>query len=227
MPVQSEPTSTTCPHCGTEVAADQRYCLACGRPCSPVRLAFLDVLQGESAQHTPSTTVLPAASGYLPPLAPEPRGERLARHTGLFALLATLLLTGAIGLLIGHWIGGSGGAKTPSVIKVEGFGAVGAPASSTSGGSTGEEVTQEGGEGGNGSSGAAGGKGAASKSETPKVEAKEQLAKEEREVEEPAKLPSAVKTSKATDERLSKLSGKQYEQEINKIVKGPEPIETG
>src|SRR5581483_1493233 len=38
---------TACANCGAPLAPDQRYCLACGQPASPVRLAFLDVLQGE------------------------------------------------------------------------------------------------------------------------------------------------------------------------------------
>ena len=46
----------------------QRYCLTCGQPASPVRLAFLDVLQGDQATPPPTapiayTSLLEPASG--------------------------------------------------------------------------------------------------------------------------------------------------------------------
>ncbi|MGD0455811.1 MAG: zinc-ribbon domain-containing protein, partial [Solirubrobacteraceae bacterium] len=61
MPVPSGQSETTCEHCGAPLLADQRYCLACGQPCSPVRLAFLDVLQGEQ-----SRGALPGPGGWAP-----------------------------------------------------------------------------------------------------------------------------------------------------------------
>ena len=47
VPVASDQAGTSCADCGAPLVADQRYCLSCGQPASPVRLAFLDVLQGQ------------------------------------------------------------------------------------------------------------------------------------------------------------------------------------
>ena len=47
VPVPTEQDGATCANCGAALVADQRYCLSCGHPTSPVRLAFLDVLQAE------------------------------------------------------------------------------------------------------------------------------------------------------------------------------------
>ena len=47
MSVASEQAYGTCASCGSALVSDQRYCLECGAPCSPVRLAFLDVLQSD------------------------------------------------------------------------------------------------------------------------------------------------------------------------------------
>ena len=65
FPIQAPPSEeggqAKCPNCGAAIVADQRYCLTCGRPCSPVRLAFLDVLQAESELRTPVTISPPPA----------------------------------------------------------------------------------------------------------------------------------------------------------------------
>lgn len=220
--VQNEPSSATCPHCGAEVALDQRYCLACGRPCSPVRLAFLDVLQAESAQQAPGTA-LTAANGYVPPAAPpDPGIARLTRYSGLFSLLAVLLLTGVIGLLIGHWVSGGGnGSNKPTVYKIEGL--------STSGGTAGssEEATGSAGEATSEGKAAATGKSEAKapSSQAPKAkEAKQQEAEAEKTSKE--KLPEAKKQSKSSLEKLKKLSGKAYEKEIEKETESGAPLET-
>ena len=49
-PVPSEQPGrrASCANCSAPLAPDQRYCLACGQPVSPVRLAFLDVLQADA-----------------------------------------------------------------------------------------------------------------------------------------------------------------------------------
>ena len=47
VPSEQPRTAASCANCSAPLAPDQRYCLACGQPVSPVRLAFLDVLQSE------------------------------------------------------------------------------------------------------------------------------------------------------------------------------------
>jgi hypothetical protein len=216
FPIQAPPeqgSQSKCPNCGAAVVDDQRYCLACGQPCSPVRLAFLDVLQAESELRFP-VSIAPPPAGYLPPL---PREEGaigwLRRYSGLFGLLAVLLVTGLIGLLVGHWLAPSK-TSAPQIVKIEGgalpvAGAVAAPTSTTPSSSSSSSST----------------KAAASKS-TATTEAQE--VKEVKEAESPkAKLKAPVKTSSSSLQKISKLNGKKYQQEVNKLVKGDQPIETG
>ncbi len=106
FPIQTPPEGdgAKCPNCGARIAADQRYCLACGQPCSPVRLPFLDVLQAESElrrpdRDRPADRRLPAAAALgrrrgrlVAPLLRPVRSDRRAAHAGL------------IGLLVGHWL---------------------------------------------------------------------------------------------------------------------------
>lgn len=207
VPIQNDPAQASCPNCGAAVAADQHYCLNCGRPCAPLRLPFLEVLQsgppGQQAQGPAGY----AGNGYLPPLQQQSApGGPLQRYTGLFTLMGVLLLTAVIGLLIGHWAlgGGSGSSNAPQVVKVEGLAAAGAQGSTpeTTAGST---------------NGAAKGSEAKSSEHESKQEAKE--TKE-------AKLPPPKKDSSALKE-LSKESGKKYEEKINQLANSPAPIETG
>jgi hypothetical protein len=210
VPIQNESAAqASCPNCGAPVAADQHYCLACGRPCAPLRLPFLEVLQssGQGSAGMPGA----AANGYLPPLQQSGSAAPLQRYTGLFALIGVLLLTAVIGLLIGHWANGSGGSGNsgPQVVKLEGLsGAAAAPSTSTAATTTSSSTAS--------ASGAAGSKGS------------EHVTKqEEKEAAAPAKLTKPKKLSSSSVQKLSKLHGKQYEQEFNKIANGTAPIETG
>jgi hypothetical protein len=213
IPIQAtvqESAQTTCPNCGAAVVADQRYCLSCGQPCSPLRLAFLDVLQAESELRGP-VTIAQAPAGYMAPL---PRQEGalgwLRRYSGLFGLLAVLLMTGLIGLLVGHWLAPSK-APVAQVLKIEG-GTLPAAAAATPS----PTVTTP----NSSSTKAPAGKSAAA-SEAQEV-------KEVKEAESPkAKLKAPVKTSSSSLQKISKLKGKKYQQEVNKLVKGDQPIETG
>lgn len=63
-PVPSE--SSTCTNCSAPLVADQRYCLSCGQPCSPVRLAFLDVLQSERQPQLGAGAAGSAPVAYTP-----------------------------------------------------------------------------------------------------------------------------------------------------------------
>jgi hypothetical protein len=210
VPIQSEPAvQASCPNCGAPVAADQHYCLSCGRPCAPLRLPFLEVIQssGQGSAGLPGA----ASNGYLPPLPPSGAAGPLQRYTGLFALIGVLLLTAVVGLLIGHWASGSGGSGSsgPQVVKLEGLsGATTAPSTSTAATTTSSSTES--------ASGAAESKGS------------EHVSKqEEKEAAAPAKLAKAKKLSSSSLQKLSKLHGKQYEQEFNKVASGTAPIETG
>jgi hypothetical protein len=203
-PVPSE--SATCANCSAPLVADQRYCLSCGQPCSPVRLAFLDVLQAESqpqaAPRPPGTT--PVA--YAPLLEPSATPGWLRRYSPLFGVLSVLLMAMIIGLLVGHWVTQS---KAPSeqVLKVEGLS--GAPLASAATTTPTTATTPA--------------AGTTSKS-SAKAEAKEaaQEAKAEKAVPPPAK---PVKVSSSGLQKLGSSTGKKHEEEVNKL--GNQPIETG
>lgn len=215
----------SCANCGAAVAEDQRYCLACGRPCTPLPRPFLDVLQAEYRPASPNTTQLLPSAGALPPgaalppatvafaLPPEPEGSiaRLRRYSPLMGLLALLLATGFVGLVVGHWASGS--SSVPPVIKVEyPAGVPGASASEAS------DASAAPGSGQKASSGeAAGGK---------ESEAEEEKEVKEAETSQKA-LPPPVKASSGTIKHLSSTHGKKHREEINKLIKGGEPIETG
>ncbi len=214
FPIQAQPDSESakCPNCGAAVAADQRYCLTCGQPCSPVRLPFLDVLQAESELRA-ATALAPPAVGYLPPL-PQDDGAIgwLRRYSGLFGLIAVLLMCGLIGLLVGHWLAPSKAAG-PSIVKIEGTlpaaAATSAPTTTSAPSTTPTSQT----------------KAAVSKA-APATEAQE--VKEVKEAETAkAKPKPASKPSTATLNKLSSSKGKTHQQEIEKLTEGDKPIETG
>jgi hypothetical protein len=212
-----------CASCGAPLAPDQRYCLACGQPASPVRLAFLDVLQGEYQPAAHGVGVPggpPAATAYYAQ-PPEPDGllGSLRRYSGLLALTGVLLASLLIGLLVGHWITGGNGSAAPGkqVIEVKGLsGALAAaPTPSTATGSS-------------GSANGEGSSGSGSKShQSAKQEAKEE-AKDAKEASA-AKAPPVVhkKTSAQSLQKLNKTTGKQHAKEVNSLIKGDEPVETG
>ncbi|HEV7943891.1 MAG TPA: hypothetical protein VGP17_13965 [Solirubrobacteraceae bacterium] len=203
---QNDPVQASCPNCGAAVAADQHYCLNCGRPCSPLRLPFLEVLQsGPPGQQVQGSGY--AGNGYLPPLPQSSPGGPLQRYTGLFTLIGVLLLTAVIGLLIGHWAFGSssGTGNGPQVVKIEGLAGTG-----TQSGGTAETTTSA-------TTSASNGSEAKSSEHETKQEAKE--TKE-------AKLPPAKKDAAKLKE-LSKESGKQYSEKFNELANSPAPIETG
>jgi hypothetical protein len=213
VPVPSEQTAgAACTNCGAALVADQRYCLSCGAPCSPVRLAFLDVLEGErGGLGTPSREgwVTPGAAGLAPggymPVAGQPGLDGwLRRHSGLLSLLTVLMTCLIAGLLVGHWVTQSK-SSGPTLIKVEGLsGAPGAAASTTAPtaatSSTASKST------------------AAEEAEEAKAESKETKA-------EKAPPPAPVKVTSTKLKKLSTTTGKKHAEEINAL--GAQPIETG
>ena len=210
-PVPSD--SATCSNCSAPLVADQRYCLSCGQPCSPVRLAFLDVLQTE---HQPqaagfgyASTPVNYAQPQQPPASPN---DWLRRYAPLFAVLSVLLMAMIVGLLVGHWVTQS---KSPSaqIVKVEGLSgtapaaaaATTAPTATTSTTSTSASATKS---------------SAPSEAEEVKKEAKA-------EKQQAAKVEHAtvVKPSSTKLKKLGSSTGKKHEEEINAL--GAQPIETG
>jgi predicted lipid-binding transport protein (Tim44 family) len=213
-PIQSQPEGegAKCSNCGAPIAADQRYCLVCGQPCSPVRLAFLDVLQAENELRVAPIALSPPAAGYVPPL-PRDDGaiDWLRRYSGLLGLIAVLLIAGLIGLLVGHWLAPSK-AQGVTVVRVEG--SLPAAASSAPATSTPTSTTP-----------ASPSKTVTSKS-APATEAQE--VKEVKEAETAKAQPKpASKPSTATLNKLSSSKGKQHQKEIEKLTEGDKPIETG
>jgi hypothetical protein len=221
------PTSSpaACAGCGAPLAPDQRYCLACGRPASPVRLAFLDVLQAEPG--TAATAILgaPSSAGYQPP--PDPPGMlgSLRRYSGLFGLLGVLLASLLIGLLVGHWLTGS--APTgKQVYEVKLNTPLAAAAAATPSGSAGTST----GAGSSSSSSHHSSTGSsqshsASKSEGGVSETSSEEAEAAKEVKSTKALPAAHKTSSATLQKLEHTTGKQHAKEV-KAALGNGPIET-
>jgi hypothetical protein len=210
VPIQSPPeeAGAKCLHCGASVVADQRYCLTCGQPCSPVRLPFLDVLQAEADARVPAT-VIQAPVGYLPPVQRDQGALGWLRHqAGLLALLSVLLTTGLIGLLIGHWMAPSK-ASGPQVVKFEGLPVAGVAANGVAATSPTTSTP-------------------AAKTATTSKQSEAQEVKEVKEAESPKKkLPPPVKTSSSTIDKLEKTTGKAHEKEIEKLTEGGQPIETG
>ncbi len=220
-PVANPAQEPACAECGAPLAADQRYCLACGRPASPVRLAFLDVLQAEQPPGALGGQSVPAAAAHVPSYyaPPEPDGllGALRRYSGLLALVGVLLASLLIGLLVGHWItgGNSGAAPAKQVVEVKGLGALTAVPAGV--GSTTPNASSS---SGSGSTHGATGKSAQQEAKQEVQEAKEVKA---------AKAPPSVhkKTTAQSLQKLGKSTGKQHAQEVNELIKGDEPIETG
>jgi hypothetical protein len=211
-PVPAEQSTATCANCSAPLAPDQRYCLACGQPVSPVRLAFLDVLQTDAQPYGPGQSPvgsLPA--GYAPVIEPVSGAYGwMRRYSGLFGLLSVLLMSIIVGLLVGHWITQSK-APGPQIVKVEGLTGVAptaaAPTTSTPTSTTAKPPSTS---------------PATEAKPSAKTEAKD--AKEAKAIEK-APPPKAVKVTPAKLQKLGSTTGKKHEEEINSL--GAKPIETG
>jgi hypothetical protein len=208
-PVPSE--SSTCAHCSAPLVADQRYCLSCGQPCSPVRLAFLDVLESERQPQLGAAGVgtMPVVP-YTPYLEPAAGPAWLRRYGPLFAVLSVLLLAMIVGLLVGHWVTQSN--KPPvsaQVIKVEGLGGapVAAGTSTTPATSTAPATTSK-------------SSASSAKSEEEK-EAAEAKAEEKAEEAAAVKAPPPKKLEKAAVTKLEHSTGKAHEKELSKLTTAP------
>jgi hypothetical protein len=207
VPVPSEQSGATCANCGAALVADQRYCLSCGEPASPVRLAFLDVLQNDAPGAGVQPTIEMTSAGYVP--LGDSRGANgwLRRNSGLLSLIAVLVLCLIVGLLVGHWVSQGNGNKTPAkqVVEVKGLsGLAAAPAATTTPSATSTEPAET--------------KATAKEA----AEAKKEQAKETKAEKAP---PPAPKKAATTIKKISKTTGAQHQKEVNEL--GATPIETG
>ncbi len=222
-PVPSEQGSAgapSCASCSAPLVPDQRYCLACGEPVSPVRLAFLDVLQTEAQPYggAGQSPVGSLPTGYAAVIEPVSGPYAwMRRYSGLFGLLSVLLLAIAVGLLVGHWVTQSR-APSQQVLRVEGLGGAAATttplasaASPTAASTTAAPVTSK-----PAASAAASSK-AAAKTEAHEVQEAKAI--------ERAPPPKAVTVTPTKLHKLGATTGHKHEEEVNSL--GSQPIETG
>jgi hypothetical protein len=204
-PVPSE--GSVCANCSAPLVADQRYCLSCGQPVSPVRLAFLDVLESERQPQLGAGPANTLPVSFTPYMEPAAGPAWLRRYAPLFGVLSVLLLAMIIGLLVGHWVTQSKAPTTAQVIKVEGLGGLASsgsattPTTSTTPAATSKSSTS-------------------AKSEEEKEEA-EAKAEEKAEEKTPAKAPEAKKISTPALSKLGKTTGKAHEKELNNLSHAP------
>ncbi len=203
-PVPSE--SQTCANCSAPLVADQRYCLSCGQPVSPVRLGFLDVLETERQPQLGPGTVGAMPVAYSPYFEAAAGPPWLRRYAPLFAVLSVLLLALVIGLLVGHWVTQNKAVAGPQIIKVEGLGGTPlASAGTTPTSTTGSTATKS---------------NSSAKSEEEKEQA-EAKAEEKAEAKTPAKAPPAKALSTTKINKLEKTTGKAHEKELNELSAAP------
>jgi hypothetical protein len=111
--------SDACPNCGSQLAPDQRYCLACGQRRGDPRLPVMDAVNYMELSRHPRPQQPQAA-------APQPsgRGRLLSANASMVAAVATLVLALGVGVLIGR--SGTGAEPTasaaPQIIRVGGGG---------------------------------------------------------------------------------------------------------
>jgi hypothetical protein len=110
-------SNESCPNCGAQMAADQRYCLNCGHRRGDPRLPFMDAVVFMESMSAPAG----AGGAPPPPPAEQQTANRWNANAALIAGVATLVLAIGVGFLIGRSGHDSGTqAAAPQVIKVEG-----------------------------------------------------------------------------------------------------------
>jgi hypothetical protein len=114
----------TCSSCGVKLAADQRYCLACGHRRGDPRLPFMDAVVFMDAVKRPRDAA--------PPPPPRERKPRMSANASLIAGIGTLVLAIGVGVLIGRsGEHGTTSAAAPQIIKVGGGGETASTATPT------------------------------------------------------------------------------------------------
>jgi zinc ribbon protein len=210
MAVPPQQDGTRCANCGAEVVPDQRYCLSCGHPVAPARLGFLDVLQedhpGGAARWVEPGTLGTSPVAYAPPVPESGLGGWVRRNSAIFGLLSVLLMCLIVGLLVGHWVSQDNKAPASSTVKVEGLGAIAAPAASTKSTAPAKATPL-------------------AKAAKAKTEAKEAAEGAKETKAERAPPPAPKKVTRNELQKLSNSTGKKHAEEIN--AHGAEPLETG
>jgi hypothetical protein len=109
--------SDACPSCGSQLAADQRYCLHCGQRRGDPRLPVMDAVQFMEASRRPAQP-----QGAATPVPPSSRRRLLSANASMVAAVATLVLAMGVGVLIGQSGGDSSNASAPApqIIRVGG-----------------------------------------------------------------------------------------------------------
>lgn len=99
------------------MAADQRYCLACGQRRGDPRLPFMDAVVFMDAVKRPH-------QADPPPPPPREQRSRMTANASLIAGVATLVLAIGVGVMIGQSDegGSTAAAPAPQIIKVGGGG---------------------------------------------------------------------------------------------------------
>jgi hypothetical protein len=122
-----------CEQCGSPLAADQRYCLNCGRRRGGHRVDYCERMRGSAT----AADGEPPASAAAPEVAEAKEPEKGQRDyaplaaVGGIAVLGLMLL---IGVLIGRGDGGTAPAPAPVVVQGGGAAAAGAGGAGTGGG---------------------------------------------------------------------------------------------
>ena len=117
-----------CPHCGTPLALDQRYCLECGAPRTYLSGMLLDRLRAPAAAQATPGQPLQSPVGAIgagtpggPPLTPAAPGSSTWQRGNVLTLIASigvLLLAMGVGVLIGRSGGTSSGGSAPQIVTV-------------------------------------------------------------------------------------------------------------
>jgi hypothetical protein len=117
-----------CRECGAPLAADQRYCLNCGRRRGEARIDFRQHLpapevaanhEAGASGHTPATLAVASPETALASEQKPQRDYTPLAAAGGIAVLGLMLL---VGVLIGRGDGNQAAAPPPQVVRVQGGG---------------------------------------------------------------------------------------------------------
>ena len=187
-----------CAQCGSPLAADQRYCLNCGKRRGAPRVDYRQRMSATPSPGEPAAepSEAPSADGEsAKPTKPERDYTPLAAVGGI-AVLGLMLL---VGVLIGRGSGDSAPAPAPVVVQ--------------GGGGAAADKGETGGEGGEGAGGLGGGSGGGSKNKNAKGGGKGETAAE----------AGAVT---ASENQLEELQSETGEDAAKNALKLPDKIAT-
>lgn len=189
-----------CTSCGAPLAADQRYCLACGHRRAAARLPFLDMLREPPVQLQPLHQPL-GVGGMTPPSSGDSLADRARANTGVVLGVGVLLLAMLIGVLVGSGLGRDDSAlanQKPLIVSVGGGAAVAPAASTAAPTDTGAATT-------------------ATPEDSDKASDGSSSSDKSSKAAEEAIKPKAAPAAKLKS--LGKLSGKEYQKQVDKLGK--------